>query len=116
MRRVNLNHCTALPLPSASASAWYVAPTVFTPPLRPAACHVLCAPSSMSLLQPVALAKSPLVVPYPGPYQVLALHCSLVQNSAQNKARTNYETMGGTWAGMASTIKNPAILFTVKVR
>ena len=32
-----------------------------------------------------------------------------LESPAQNKARTDYEAMGGTWAGMATTIKNPSI-------
>ena len=32
-----------------------------------------------------------------------------LESPAQNKARTDYEAMGGNWAGMAPTIKNPFI-------
>lgn len=32
-----------------------------------------------------------------------------LESPAQNKARTDHEAMGGTWAGMALTIKNPSI-------
>lgn len=32
-----------------------------------------------------------------------------LESPAQHKARTDYEAMGGTWAGMAPSIKNPSI-------
>ena|SRR5882762_5461290 len=32
-----------------------------------------------------------------------------LESPAQNKVRTDYEAMGGAWAGMAPTIRNPFI-------
>lgn len=37
-------------------------------------------------------------------FEVLAL-----ESSAQHKARTEYETMGGFWAGMSPTVHNPGL-------